>query len=553
MNGNVFSISGRELIDYDYGTIGAGYTSGEDDLIEPYGFTWVQGGSSLTLQTDSDVYYVVNIMPSTIHSVQAYRQIENGQILITIPQSYYVVEERTSGPYTFTLIRFPKALSSIDDTLGNEIYVTLTSSVGPNTVDIMIWLINTYTDLSYDATSFNEVRQRLENYPSHFAMLERKNILTTLEEIAMQARCAIWLSNGVFYIKYLSQEQDVDLTLTESDIDAGSMVLGTTQTEELVTKLVATWTDNYALDEDHKIILRHNVKKYGTREREINFYIYNIGELVLKSATFWLIRFCNIWKMLSFDTYVNNLVMETFDTVALDFDANYIANETVKSMVTDLTYNTDNGLLNVTTWLPVKFGEMEQYVFSWPADESPDYNFPTDWEIGQEYDGSDGPGEEVVLEEITQITISGSRPGYVILDDKGDRRPSDLDDEKPYPNFPFVEFDPGEDPSRSYEYNDYPFEGAEIPPYERTPGCFPAKVLSQDEEKVYSVDVYLNGLDRDPSNKLVHQLQIDEDEVIPADSWVLVARNLLNNEAGEALAGLNEDGYEWTMQIPVWL
>ena len=554
MNGNVFTISDRVIENFSY----------DPDSLDPYGFTWIQGGSTFTLQTETDILYIANIIDSEVHSIQVFRQIENGQILITIPTSYYTVEKVTSGPYTFTLIKFAKALSSIDSTLSNDIYVTLTSSIGPNTVDIIKWLISTYTDLSYNLTTFDDVKQKLENYPSHFALLERRNILTTLEEIAMQARCAIWLNNGVFYIKYLSEELVEDLTITESDINANSMILGTTQTEELVTKLVATWTDNYVLEEDHKIILRHNVRKYGTREREINFYIYNINELVLKSATFWLIRLANIWKILTFDTYVSNLVMETFDTVLLDFNTNYVANVPVKSLVADLTYNTNDGLLNVTTWLPVKFGEMVQYDFAWPAYVSVDLEFPTQYEVTKEYDGSAGPGENVNITEITQITIRATRPGYIILDDKGDDVPSDLDDKKPEPRFPFTTFVPGDDPSRPYDYNDYGFIPVEPPPPEEDEfegAVFPGKVVSEAEGPievadgfVYDVDVYEQSLAEAPTRLKVIQLQLIDREVIPSNTWVLVAKNqTATNEQGEKEPGLNEDGFEWTMQVPVWL
>lgn len=556
MSGNVFTISERTIEGYEY----------DEDSLDPYGFTWIQGGSTITLQTDLNIIYVANIMSSEVHSIQVFRQIENGQILVTIPETYYTVKEVTSGAYTFTLVEFPRALSSIDDTLSNDIYITQTGSVGPNTVDIIEWLIDTYTDLAYDSVSFEEVKEKLEKYPSHFAMLERKNILTTLEEIAMQARCSIWLNNGVFYLKYLSQEQEANLVITESDIDAGSMVLGTTQTEELVTKLTATWTDNYALEENHKIILRHNVKKYGTREREINFYIYNINELVLKSATFWLIRLSNIWKMLSFNTYVNNLVMETFDTVLLHFSSDYIASKSIRSMVTDLTYSTADGLLSVTCWLPVKFGEMVQYDFSWPADVSVDWEFPTEYEVTQSYDGSNGPGETVIINEITEITISGSRPGYIILDDKGDNVPSDLDDVKPEPRFPFSTFAPGEDPSRPYDYNDYSWSPEEpSPPTEEEfeGAVFPGKIIGQvtsgeDEEEapatfeegyIYEVDVYLDGLSEVPTSKQVVQLQLKDSEIIPSGAWVLVAKNSLPEDSQD----LNGDTFQWTMQVPVWL
>lgn len=549
LSGNIFNINSK-VID--------GFNPLED-YEQPFGFTFIQAGTTVTIQTENKISYIANIIDSEIHSVQVYREVENGKILVTIPTNLYTVRKVTSGVFTFTLIEFDIPLSSQDETLENDIYVTLTSTVGPNTVDIMEWLIDTYTDLTYDTTTFDYVKAKIENYPSHFAMLERKNILTMLEEMAMQSRCAIWLNNGVFYIKYLSEELTEDITITESDIDAGSMVLGATQTEELVTKLIASWTDNYVLEEDHRIILRHNVKKYGTREREINFYIYNINELVLKSATFWLIRLSNIWKILTFDTYVSNLAMETFDTVLLDFNETYVADTDIKALVTDLIYDTNNGLLNTTCWLPVKFGTMEQYDFSWPSQISIDLEFPTEYEVTKEYAGSSGPGENVEGEDFN-VKITGVTTTYNIRD-RGDRVPSDLDDQKPTPRFPGTPYTQGEEPGWTYEYNDYEFEPSLPPPPTEFigaifPGVITSKVGTVNDKSVYKASVYTNGLSGEPeTGKSVIQLQIVEAEEIPVGTWCMVAKNQqpLDPATNERLPGLNNDGFEWTIQVPIWL
>jgi hypothetical protein len=120
--------------------------------------------------------------------------------------------------------------------------------------------------------------------------LQRKNIQTALQEIAYQARCALWLKDDVFYIKYLSLEPDADDTITASYIVANSLVVTHSSTEELITKYTATWKEDYAVTEPNQVILRYNVAKYGLHEQTFDYYIYNIQQLVEKSATFWLIR-----------------------------------------------------------------------------------------------------------------------------------------------------------------------------------------------------------------------------------------------------------------------
>ena len=59
----------------------------------------------------------------------------------------------------------------------DDLYVTLTSSVGPNPADIIAWLLEKYTSLSVDTDSFDHVRTRLANYPCQFALLERMNVM----------------------------------------------------------------------------------------------------------------------------------------------------------------------------------------------------------------------------------------------------------------------------------------------------------------------------------------------------------------------------------------
>ena len=53
----------------------------------------------------------------------------------------------------------------------DELYVTFQSSVGPNIVDILEYIIDNYTDLTYDTDSFNYVRTKLAPFPANFPLL----------------------------------------------------------------------------------------------------------------------------------------------------------------------------------------------------------------------------------------------------------------------------------------------------------------------------------------------------------------------------------------------
>jgi hypothetical protein len=193
-----------------------------------------------------------------------------------------------------------KPLSTITDQgWSDDLYVTFQSSVGPDTINILIYLIENYTSLSWDNASFGHVQQKLAAFPSSFPLLEQKNVLTVLQEIAFQARCALWIKDGKFYIKYLPEEPAADDTITVTDLDAEAGVeVELTPTEDLVTKMKITWRTSYApgaTDQDKDksektMILRHNVTRYGTQEQDYDWYIYNQPDIIYKAATFWLIR-----------------------------------------------------------------------------------------------------------------------------------------------------------------------------------------------------------------------------------------------------------------------
>lgn len=552
LTNNTFTIQERSNVNFTW-------EEGDD----PFGYTFEPAGSTVTIKTDSPKMYIVSIVPVTVYSVRAYRRTENEDILVIVPPSWYEVKTADVNSYTVTYIEVSIPISSRDKSMQDDLYVVCESAIGPNTVDIIKWLIDTYTDLSYDITSFNYVERMLENYPSHFAMLERKNIFQTLEEIAFQARCAIWINNGVFYLKYLSEELVADDTITETDIDAGSLVLGTTQTEELVTKLIAEWTDDYALDEPHKTILRYKVSKYGTRERVIDFYIYNLSDLVTKSATFWLIRFANIWKIVTFDTYVSKLAIETFDTINLSLEQPHIANSDINCFITAAIYDTSTHLLNLTCWVPVRFGEMDQYSFAWPSQILPELEFPTSDDYAQEWAGGSGPGTDVDLEE-GGLTIQGVIQTYGVQESYNDRRdygektPSDINDVKPVPNFAGTNITTGPEPEYDYAYDSYAIEITEEE--EEGSWVFPGVVVSYlglgINVSIYEVDVFTGGIGEAPERLEVMQLQIDEDERIPTGTYVLVAKNLASRDEEDNIIpeySLNNDGYEWTMQVPIWL
>jgi hypothetical protein len=433
---------------------------------------WIDSGARVTIYSDEYIYYVASIIPGTVLAVKAYKTFEGGEErLVNVPDDFWFVETQNYGPVTAVQVVLKKPLSSYEDQgWRDQIYVTFQSDVGPHTCDILQYIIDNYTDLEYDTTSFTAIRSKLDPFPMNFPILDRKNTLEVLQEIAFQARCALWLSNGKFYIKYLPEEPTSDDTITVSDLDSDTGIeLEMTSTEDLVTKMIVEWWLSWAEDAN-KIILRHNIAKYGTQQETFSFYCFNQPDIVLKAATFWLIRKSNTWKKIRFRTFLPFLNLEVFDTATLDFTGqDYVATGPVKTVIEEASYNSADQTIDFLCLTPVRSGEMVEYQFFWPATLSPSITWPTDAEKEAGFAGGDGIGSGATgqlpigftnLEDWGDGVVWVGGPNIVFSGhaDYGDRHPTDVDFEAQQVFYPetYAELTvtPNPDPDLTVNYVD---------------------------------------------------------------------------------------------------
>lgn len=392
------------------------------------GFVFVKAGTRIKWVSDLPQRWVAGILPCTVLGVYAIRDYDGTKLMTAVPTDYYDVSlenfiSRDGGPgITATVITLKQPLSYINDielttaetgtglvqtsttnvpgqnlseqvsrsgpffslisstfTSGweDQIYVDLVSPVGPNTVDILAYLIETYSGVPYgitppfgtDSTSFDLVRSQLDAFPMNFCLFDRKNLFDALKEIAFQARCAIWLKEDVFYLLYLVPQATPVDTITLDDIKEDTLELHNTGTEELVTKFVANYKIYYgpqagfsASDvgqKDDKIILRSNMAKYGLHEQQYNYYAYTNTILVDLSSTFWIIRKSNTWKLITFKTPLHKLKLETFDSITINLAS--VADGPVVGIVQSSNLDTDAMDITFSIWVPVRLGEMTVY------------------------------------------------------------------------------------------------------------------------------------------------------------------------------------------------
>ena len=363
--------------------------------IDPDDESWVKGthalpssdwgieiGDTIYYGTNTQEIYIANLYPSTeVVEVMGYRTVEGQRKLVPIPSDYFTINLSYSiAGYTTTAIIFKRPLSDYEgeNWEHDNVYVSLASTLSSNTATAIQWIIETWTDFTIDSTTFTNVATDLTNFPSHFALLDKWDAMQLIESIAWQARCAVWITNGEAKIKYLSKIPDADFDLNDSQIYPGSYKLTYTDTEDLVTVLTAEWRRDYASEQPNKIIYRNNVPLYGTRPATYQFFIYNIEELVQRSATFWLIRKSNTWHRVSFKGFLPTLPIEIFDTVELELEDNRITNSSLKVVVEAANYNSDGFSIDFEAWTPVRAGESSPYVFAWMSSASDSEEYPTD-------------------------------------------------------------------------------------------------------------------------------------------------------------------------------
>lgn len=401
---------------------------------------WAEAGSEVRLADDQEQNYIVSIVPGTVLTVKAYKQFEGVTRLVNVPNSLWaqVNKDYSLDTGNVATVRLTQRLSSLEGQgWEDDIFVIFQSTIGPNTVAIMEWLILHYSTLSTDTASFADVTTKLTPFPSHFALFDRGQIIELLKDIAFQARCAIFINDGKYFLKYLPIEPSSEATITEADVVHQTLTVGLTPTEDLVTKMNVTWRPTYAPgvggeEHEQEFILRHNVEKYGIQEEDYDWFIYAQPDIIRKAATFWMIRLSNTWKKIQFQTKLNLLNVETLDGVTLDFAGDFAGSSSYTGIVENATYNSTDNTISFEILTPIKAGTMTPYVFFWPFAVAG--NFPADGDfaggagigveaVGQLPTGSIGIGQNCV--DGNGIFIGGPNIVYRGPADRGDPTPAD--------------------------------------------------------------------------------------------------------------------------------
>jgi hypothetical protein len=577
--------------------------------VQKTGYKYIQGGSRVELIYSkinpevTEAHYVASITPGSVLAVYAYRTFNGVRNLMQVPPSLYRIESKPLGALTITSVILKRPLSTmsfffnwrttlleqfVQETYEKEkdvnknphliqngdweddLYISFDSSIGPNTARIIIYLINTYTDYEYDLESFTEVINLVEAFPANFALTERPSVNDLINDIAFQSRCAVWIKNGVYYIKYLPKQTTYTDTVEHDDMEVNSLRISATSTESLVTKMTATWRLNYAREQT-KIIVMNNVEKYGIHEEDYDFYIYNDYNIVLKAVTFWLIRKSNVWKQVECDVFPNKLSIETLDTIRLE-SPHVTTDDHVDCEVLSSTYDSDRNVLSLSLWTPIRFGEMTPYEFAYPSLVTTVYPPPYDTKAGGGAGRNKGYVPTDPIQTDSSFTrfklpefnglqknrlglltgdgipdgttdVKGHADSYItatknrrLID--GDPRPGDFSITTGSPVYSAVPIDIGPITQDDYQYKEYPPINASKAVGQ---GPYPAQIISKDEDTgEWNVNIYKQGLGGDSVSGKATEVHQDGDLIGIEGEWTHVFIN--KNEDGD-----EEYTFDWTM------
>lgn len=355
---------------------------------------------------DPDIYIASCVELASIDAVYGHKSVtfadgKSHKMLAPIPKSYYTKQLRSSypvnGAYTSGLI-FAQPLSSYErEGWSDNVYVTATSTVGPNVADVITYIIETYVpSLNPVDRTFANVRNKTD--PVNFVLTQRKNALDLAAEIAWQTRCAIRVDSRNVELLFLDESPTSRLSLIESNTLRDSISLTFTETSRIKTKLVSKWattnrdklppvdlnnlkdiklveiikslvdSDNPKKNDTRVSVYRENIDRYGEIAQEAEIYVFNEEQYILKTLNFWGHRFANSWRLVELTTFMNGSRLQAFDGVTLAYSNAAIANlNAMPAVVESSAIDFQNRQVKLRLWLPSLAGRISIDSRAWSS------------------------------------------------------------------------------------------------------------------------------------------------------------------------------------------
>lgn len=522
------------------------------------GFKWIRAGSRVQIISPYDVYYCASTTPGTVNQVWAKRSVGGEGMLCPVPASWYRIE--AIGVMTCVVLNMP--LSSRDWLLEQQrihfenlygkylpihvnqpfdweedLWVEFTGSIGPNPVDIIEWLLQTFSpghNLNIDKSGYSDgyASGRFAAFPMNFMIAVKEDCIKLIQDIAYQCNSIIYMREDELWLRFLPIGGMSTYDIVQSDILYGSLSIETSNIDEIYTRAIATCRVDYSPYFDKPVTLRatHNIAKYGTITDSHDYFAYTSPSAVDHVMSYWLALNSDVRLRISMQVMPWHIGIESLDYVntpygfGVVYSAQYDSASNTNNLVIDIYPALAIGAMHVNTYWP-------DYVTVDPGSGGepsggeirPDVQFPG---IQYNYVWPDN-------KKMTDGKSSGDNASYF---------PPNPDE--PFlsyiPDGPVSEFSPDTPPlAGSYQYNDYkPISIPSTPSFR----VAPCRVDSKNERSKYNVTAYLHGRAGRGSSIVAEQMQIADDDEIPAGSWCFLIG--VRNEAGI---------WNYYIQVPVWL
>ena len=171
-----------------------------------------------------------------------------------------------------------------------------------------------------DSGAFDAAAATLAGRCFAFSLREMRDLPTVAAELAFQARCVFRWRAGKASIKVLPRGAGTpDHSLDADDRIEGGLVLSWDNAEDVVTQIIARFTD---AGEPRELVVRDGtaIGAWGVRTKRVGFWAFADSAEVERAAAFWLARWCEVRRRALVSTFLTTLEVEPGDTVAFDCD-----------------------------------------------------------------------------------------------------------------------------------------------------------------------------------------------------------------------------------------
>jgi len=227
--------------------------------------------------------------------------------------------------------------------------------------------------LGGDGVTYSVKSGRAAPYKGYLCTDTSMDLWEALRLVAWEHCCAIQITqDNKINTVLLKGTPTSKLTITASDIDMGSIEIGSTSSDDLYTTFKAQSYDwmpdgiaNGAANGDkwlkRQVAYSNNVSKYGNiAYNDINTISIRDwaggSEYMTMMLKFWGYRKSNIWKHLKFKTYLNAFAIEPFDVITLNLDSSILGVASTMVLVLSTKFDPTDNTIEIEVECPIQVG-----------------------------------------------------------------------------------------------------------------------------------------------------------------------------------------------------